>query len=80
VGAIVGAAELQVNSFHHQAINRLGRGLRDVAWAPDGVIEAVDGPDARGFVVGVQWHPEDLVEHDPAARNLFSALVAAARR
>jgi putative glutamine amidotransferase len=80
VGAIVGAAELHVNSFHHQAINRLGRGLRDVAWAPDGVIEALDGPDARGFVVGVQWHPEDLVEHDPAARNLFTALVAAARR
>lgn len=80
VGAILGTAELRVNSFHHQAINRLGRGLRDVAWAPDGVIEAVDGPDGRGFVVGVQWHPEDLADHDPVARNLFSALVAAARR
>ncbi|MGH7314057.1 MAG: gamma-glutamyl-gamma-aminobutyrate hydrolase family protein, partial [Candidatus Rokuibacteriota bacterium] len=79
VGAILGTGELQVNSFHHQAINRLGRGLRDVAWAPDGVIEAVDLPDARGFVVGVQWHPEELVDHDPAARNLFSALVTASR-
>jgi putative glutamine amidotransferase len=79
-GAILGAGELHVNSFHHQAINRLGRGLRDVAWAPDGVIEAVDGPEGRGFVVGVQWHPEDLIDRDPAARQLFSALIAAAHR
>jgi putative glutamine amidotransferase len=79
VGAILGEPELKVNSFHHQALHRLGRGLREVAWAPDGVIEAVDGPADRGFVVGVQWHPEDLVDHDPAARNLFTALVTAAR-
>lgn len=79
LGTIVGAAELDVNSFHHQSIKRLGHGLRDVAWAPDGVIEAVDFPDARGFVGGVQWHPEDLVGHDAAARRLFAALVAAAR-
>jgi putative glutamine amidotransferase len=80
IGAILGAGDLKVNSFHHQAIDRLGRGLRDVAWAPDGVIEAVEGEDDRGFVVGVQWHPEDLVDHDPAARSLFGALISAARR
>jgi putative glutamine amidotransferase len=80
IGAILGTAELNVNSFHHQAIHRLGRGLRDVAWAPDGVIEAVDGPANRGFVIGVQWHPEDLIDRDPAARNLFTAFVTAARR
>lgn len=79
LGAVLGAPELRVNSFHHQAIKRLGRGLREVAWAPDGVIEGVDMPDARGLVLGVQWHPEDLVGRDPAARSLFDALVAAAR-
>jgi putative glutamine amidotransferase len=78
LGAVLGAPELRVNSFHHQAIKRLGRGLRDVAWAPDGVIEAVDMPEAQGLVMGVQWHPEDLVGRDPAARNLFTALVTAA--
>ena len=77
VGPVLGAPELRVNSFHHQAIKELGRGLRAAAWAPDGVIEAVDMPDARGLVLAVQWHPEDLVGHDPAARNLFTALVAA---
>jgi putative glutamine amidotransferase len=78
LGAILGQLELDVNSFHHQAIKRLGRGLRDVAWAPDGVIEGVELPDA-GFVIGVQWHPEDLIDHDPAARSLFHALVEAAQ-
>jgi putative glutamine amidotransferase len=77
LGSVLGAPELRVNSFHHQAIKRLGRGIRDVAWAPDGVIEAVDMPEAPGLVLGVQWHPEDLVGRDPAARNLFSALVTA---
>ncbi len=79
LGAVLGAAELPVNSFHHQAIHRLGRGLREVAWAPDGVIEGVDMPAAPGLVLGVQWHPEDLVGHDEAARRLFQALVEAAR-
>jgi len=77
LGAVLGAPELRVNSLHHQSIKRLGRGLRDVAWAPDGVIEAVDMPEAPGLVMGVQWHPEDLVGRDPAARNLFTALVTA---
>jgi putative glutamine amidotransferase len=79
LGAVVGAAELKVNSFHHQAINRLGRGLRQVAWAPDEVIEGIEMPQARGLVLAVQWHPEDLIDHDPAARSLFAALVEAAR-
>jgi putative glutamine amidotransferase len=79
IGGIVGASELRVNSFHHQAIDRLGRDLREVAWAPDRVIEAVEHTDRRRFVLGVQWHPEDLVGHDAAARALFAAIVAAAR-
>lgn len=80
LGPILGASELAVNSFHHQALNRLGRGLQPIAWAPDEVIEAVDLPGARGLVIGVQWHPEDLITHDPAARRLFAALIDAATR
>lgn len=79
LGRIVGAPELAVNSFHHQALRTLGRGLREVAWAPDQVIEAVEHEDPDRFVVAVQWHPEDLVQHDAAARALFGAVVAAAR-
>jgi putative glutamine amidotransferase len=62
---------LEVNSFHHQAVDRLGAGLRITATAPDGTIEAIEG---AGFVIGVQWHAETLVAHRP----LFEALVAAA--
>jgi putative glutamine amidotransferase len=78
LGATLGAPEVEVNSMHHQAIKRLGRGLREVAWAPDGIIEGVEIPDAGGLVFGVQWHPEELTAHDPAARNLFRTLVTAA--
>jgi putative glutamine amidotransferase len=75
----LGALEASVNSMHHQALKKLGRGLREVAWAPDGVIEGLEAPEAPGFVLGVQWHPEDLVGHDPGARALFRALVDASR-
>jgi putative glutamine amidotransferase len=80
LGRVLGALELEVNSMHHQAIKRLGEGLRDVAWAPDGVVEGVEMPGDDRFVLGVQWHPEELVAHDQAARNLFAAIVDAARR
>jgi putative glutamine amidotransferase len=79
LGAILGSSELRVNSFHHQAVHRLGRDLRDVGWAPDTVIEALEHADRRRFVVAVQWHPEELVGHDAAARALFTAVVDAAR-
>lgn len=79
LGAILGALELRVNSLHHQAIKTLGHGLKDVAWAPDGIVEAAELEDSRRFLLGVQWHPEELVGRDPAARSLFAALVAAAR-
>jgi putative glutamine amidotransferase len=79
LGRLVGVPELRVNSFHHQAVHRLGRDLCPVAWAPDNVIEALEHADRRRFVVAVQWHPEDLVGHDAAARALFDAVVDAAR-
>jgi putative glutamine amidotransferase len=80
LGRVLGSLEVEVNSMHHQAIKRLGEGLREVAWAPDGVIEGVEMAGDDRFVLGVQWHPEELVGHDQAARNLFAAIVEAARR
>jgi putative glutamine amidotransferase len=66
----------RVNSFHHQAVNRLGAGLRAVAWSPDGVIEGIEAP-ARRFVIGVQWHVECLPDR-PEHFALFTGLVDAA--
>jgi putative glutamine amidotransferase len=64
--------------MHHQGIARLAPGLTAVALATDGLIEGVEVDDDR-FVVGVQWHPEDLVDVDPRMRRLFDAFIAAAR-
>lgn len=79
---VLGDEELEVNSMHHQAVKALGRGLVAVAHAPDGIIEGVelDHPDSSHFVLGVQWHPEELIAKDPAARRLFSAFIDASRR
>ena len=74
------ADRLKVNTFHHQVINKLGDGLKAVAWAPDEAIEAVELQDPRGFMLAVQWHPEELAADDPAAHRLFQALVEAASR
>jgi putative glutamine amidotransferase len=76
LAGVVGARPLRVNSFHHQAVDVLGSGLRAVAWAPDGTVEAVEAPGAR-FVLGVQWHAEGLAAL-PRHRALFEALVVAA--
>lgn len=73
----LGAAQTPVNSLHHQAANRVGEGLRVVARAADGLIEALEHRERR-YVVGVQWHPEVLVDHDPAMRRLFQSFVQAA--
>jgi len=72
------AEEIDVNSFHHQAIDRLGEGLRVTAVAPDGVVEGVEDPDSA-FVIGVQWHAETLV-HRPYEEALFRSFVEACRR
>ena len=77
---ILGSAEIEVNSLHHQAIKQLAPTLRAVGHAPDGVIEAVEGWNGA-FVIGVQCHPEELwQETDLRWRNLFRALVIAAKR
>ena len=66
-----------VNTFHHQAVDVLGSGLRAVAHAPDGIVEAIEATD-RLHLRGVQWHAETLVDR-PAHLTLFRELVQAAR-
>jgi putative glutamine amidotransferase len=75
--AVDATATCRVNSRHHQSIGRLGAGLVATAAAPDGVVEAIESPDAR-FCVGVQWHPENFWRTGEFDR-LFESFVAAAR-
>ncbi len=77
LAAAIEGNEIDVNSFHHQAIDRLGDGLVVSARAPDGTIEAVEDP-TRPFLIGVQWHAETLV-HRPYEAALFRSFVEACR-
>lgn len=70
---ILGVLKVRTNSLHHQSINQIADQLRVAAFAPDGVIEAVEHP-AKRFVVGVQWHPEWLQDQEPM-RNLYKAFM-----
>ena len=60
-----------VNSVHSQGVNRLAAGLRVEARAPDGLVEAFSMPEARGFNLGVQWHPEWQAASNPVSLLLF---------
>ena len=80
VGQLAGAESAPVNSLHHQAIETLGRELVATAWAPDGLVEAVEDPRTDRFVVGVQWHPELAWEKNNLSRALFDRFVLEARR
>lgn len=75
LAAMTGAGVISVNSSHHQAIRKPGAGLRVTAHAPDGIIEAVELPD-HPFAIGLQWHPEFLVD-EPTHLALFRGLVTA---
>jgi putative glutamine amidotransferase len=64
-----------VNSSHHQAVGKIGKGLRVAATAPDGIIEAIESINHK-FVIGVEWHPEYLNPND-LDLNLFKGLIEA---
>jgi putative glutamine amidotransferase len=70
----LGEVRGSVMSHHHQGLGKIGDGLREVAWAEDGVVEAVEDPD-KPFLVGVLWHPEAGED-----QRLFEQLVEAARK
>jgi putative glutamine amidotransferase len=72
---VMGSPRVVASCHHHQAVDRLGVGLRVVAKADDGIVEALELDHAAGWLVAVQWHPEDTAEFDPAQQRLFDALV-----
>lgn len=78
LASMVPSLELNVNSSHHQAVGRVGDGLRVAAHAPDRIVEALEDP-RHPFFIGVQWHPEDM-PGEPSATTLFEAFVDAARK
>jgi putative glutamine amidotransferase len=79
LAGILGATSLPVNSLHHQAVKDVAPGLAVVARTPDSLIEALEADD-HPFFIGVQWHPEELVDRDAHSHRLFDALVGACRR
>lgn len=80
LASILGAQSLGVNSIHHQAVDRLGEAMRINARADDGTVEGVESDDPNWWMVGVQWHPEELTTTpEPWDRRLFAAFAAACR-
>jgi putative glutamine amidotransferase len=77
LSAVMSRARAKVNTFHHQAADRLGTGLRAVGWSRDGIVEGLEDPER--FVLGVQWHAECLVAR-PEQAAVFASFVAEARR
>jgi putative glutamine amidotransferase len=76
-----GASEITVNSMHHQALARVASGLVATAHAPDGVIEGVEWNGDDWWMLGVQWHPEELLHTaEPWDRAIFAAFADAVRR
>ncbi|MGH2723371.1 MAG: gamma-glutamyl-gamma-aminobutyrate hydrolase family protein [Actinomycetota bacterium] len=73
VAEAMGVDRADASSHHHQALAKLGDGLIATAWADDGVVEAVEHED--GWILGVQWHPEDTCFADRSQQGLFDALV-----
>jgi putative glutamine amidotransferase len=79
LAATLGATELAPMSWHHQAVRSIAPGLKAVAHAPDGTVEALES-DSMPWLIAVQWHPELTADREPAQQRLFDALVAAATK
>jgi putative glutamine amidotransferase len=78
LGAIVQGA-CRVNSLHHQAVKRLGRGLKVTARSEDGFVEAVESAEEYPFLMAVQWHPEEMFGNSAEQREIFVRFVAKCR-
>lgn len=80
LSAAIGATEIDTNSFHHQSLARVPNSLRVTACTADGVVEGVESADPAWWMLGVQWHPEDLVNTpEDWDRRLFGAFARAVR-
>jgi len=79
LGRVLDCRRFEVNSLHAQAVNRLAEGLRVEARSADGVIEAFSKPDAPGFNLCVQWHPEWRVRENEVSMAIFRAFGDACR-
>ena len=77
--SIFNAEECPVNSRHHQGLKSIAPGMRISAWAPNGLPEAIEAEDGRP-VLGVQWHPEGLIERLPLQLCLFRWIVQEAQK
>jgi len=77
IAKVMGAEELLVNSAHHQCSDRIAGVLVASGWSEDGLVEAVEAPN-HPFLVGVQWHPEELWQQDRLHLRLFAGLMEAA--
>jgi putative glutamine amidotransferase len=75
VAKAMGVDRAEAMSHHHQAVARLASDLRPVAWAEDGVVEAVELDEGEAWLLGVQWHPEETAAADPAQQGLFNGFV-----
>ena len=78
LAALVGPGPLPVNSTHHQGLRTAGDGVKVAATSPDGLIEAIE-LDGGAFALGVQWHPEAALRHEPRHAAIYRGLVEAAR-
>jgi putative glutamine amidotransferase len=79
LASVLGATRVVASCHHHQAVAKVGEGLRVVARAADGIVEGLEPDGAPGWLVAVQWHPEDTAADDPVHQRLFDALVEQAR-
>lgn len=78
LAGMMGGGELDVNSFHHQAVDQVAPGLEVDAVAEDGLVEAVHLPE-KSFVLGLQWHPEFFLDQ-PASKAIFDRFVRECER
>ncbi len=78
VADAMGVEKTDASCYHHQCVERLGAGLTVTARAADGTVESLELPDAIGWFLAVQWHPEDTAAEDPSQQRLFDVLVRSA--
>lgn len=75
---VMGETEFEVSSYHHQALDKIGTGLRTIATGPSEIPEALEDESAN--VIAVQWHPEDTADKDPKQAAIFDWLIENARK